>query len=87
LVSTKKPPGLLNSPDGQHGRSLRMNTIVSTHPRTIPSTPEFEAAKLYRDVLRRRRMLEDADPADVEAATAAYVETLAAYQAVAGATV
>ena len=59
-----------------------MNTILSTHPRTIPSTPEFEAAKLYRDVLRRRRMLNDAAPADVEAATAAYVEVLTAYQAV-----
>lgn len=54
-------------------------TTTQTLNRT---SPELEAAKLWRDVIRRRRMLEDAAPAELEAATAAYAETLAAYRAV-----
>ena len=50
-------------------------------------SPDLEAAKLWRDVIRRRRMLADASPADVEAAATAYAETLAAYRAVKRATV
>lgn len=51
------------------------------------ATPELEAAKLWRDVIRRRRMLEDAAPDDQPAATDAYVESLNAYRAVKGAMV
>lgn len=50
-------------------------------------SPELEAAKLWRDVIRRRHMLEDAAPADKPAATTAYAEVLAAYRAVKAVTV
>lgn len=55
--------------------------------KTPTLSPELEAAKLWRDVIRRRNNLATAGPDDVAAATTAYAETLAAYNAVKAATV